>query len=90
MQMYVVVDFGCNRRGDAGTLHLIDQACPKQASGWIEHPRCSAQTLPITAHVACGALNDLHVVVSDDTGHERWRRGLTYGQEHGSNVELTG
>jgi hypothetical protein len=30
MQMYVVVDFGCNRGGDAGTLHLIDEACPKQ------------------------------------------------------------
>ena len=89
MQMYVVVDFGCNRGGDAGTLHLIDEACPKQASGRIEHPRCSAQTFPITAHVACGALNDLHMVASDDICQKRWRRGFTFGQKHGSNVEFT-
>src|SRR5215831_18919799 len=89
MQMYVVVDFGCNRGGDAGTLHLIDEACPKQAPGRIEHPRCSAQTVPIVAHVARGALNDLHMVASDDTGLKRWRRGVAVGQEHDRNVEFT-
>src|SRR6185312_8500733 len=90
MQMYVVVDFGCNRGGDTGTLHLIDEACPKQAPGRIEHPGCSAQTFPITAHVAFGALNDLHMVASDDICQKRWRRGFTFGQKHGSNVEFTG
>src|SRR5262245_62602685 len=90
MQMYVVLDFGCNRGGDAGTLHLIDEACPKQAPGRIEHPRCSAQTFPITAHVACGALNDLHMVASNDICQKRWRRRFAFGQKHDSYVEFTG
>src|SRR5260370_1020320 len=55
-----VVDFSRNHWGEAGTLHLIDEPCPKKAPGRIEHPGCSAQTFPITVKVACGALNDLH------------------------------
>src|ERR1044071_6885357 len=90
MQMDVVVDFGCNRGGDAGPRHLVDEACPKQAPGWIEHPRCSAETFPIAAHVAPGALNDLHMVASDEIRQKRRRRGFTFGQKYGSNVELTG
>src|ERR1051326_8203852 len=90
MQMDVVVNFGRNRGGDAGALHLIDEACPKQAPGRIEHPGCSAQALPITAHVARSALNDLHVVASDDIRRKRWRRRLTLWQKHDSNVEVTG
>ena len=35
------------------------------------------------------ALNDLHAVASDDIRQRRWRRGFTFGQRHGSNVELT-
>src|SRR5215470_8593882 len=90
MQMYVVVDFGCDRGGDAGALHLIDETCPKQAPGRIEHPRCSTETVPITANVARGALNDLHAVASDDICGKRWRRDLTFGQEYDSNVEFAG
>src|SRR2546423_1886426 len=90
MQVYVMMDFGCNRGGDAGTLHLIDEACPKQAPRRIEHPRCSAQTFPITADVACGTLNDLHMVATDDVGQKRWRRGFAFGQKHRSSVEFTG
>ena len=84
-----VVDFGRNHGGEAVTLHPIDEACPKQAPGRIEHPGCSAQTFPITANVACGALNDLHAVAGDDIRQKRWRRGFTFGQKHGSNVEFT-
>jgi len=38
--------------------------------------------------VACGALNDLHAVASDDIRQKRWRRGFTFGQKHGCNVEF--
>ena len=41
LQMHVV-DFSRNHGGEAGTLHLIDKVCPKQAPGRIEHPGCSA------------------------------------------------
>jgi hypothetical protein len=34
-------------------------------------------------------LNDLHAVASDDVRQKRWRRGFTFGQQHGSNVEFT-
>jgi len=84
-----VVDFSRNHGGEAGTLHPIDEARPKNAPGRIEHPGCSAQTFPITVNVACGALNDLHAVVSDDVRQKRCRRGSTLGQQHGSNVEFT-
>jgi hypothetical protein len=84
-----VVDFSRNHGGEAGTLHPIDEARPKKAPGRIEHPGCSAQTFPITVNVACGALNDLHAVASDDIRQKRWRRGFTFGQQHGSNVEFT-
>jgi len=47
-------------------------------------------TFPITVNVACGALNDLHAVASDDSRQKRGRRGFTFGQQHGSNVEFTG
>src|SRR5262245_46840628 len=90
MQMYVVVDFGCNHGSDSGTLHLIDEARPKQAPRGIEHPRCSAQTLPVAADLARGTLNDLHMVASDDICQKRWRRRFTFGQEHDSNVEFAG
>jgi hypothetical protein len=84
-----VVDFSRNHWGEAGTLHLIDEPCPKKAPGRIEHPGCSAQTFPITVNVACGALNDLHAVASDDIRQKRCRRSFTFGQKHGSNVKLT-
>ena len=84
-----VVDFSRNHGGEAGTLHPIDEARPKKAPGRIEHPGCSAQAFPITVNVACGALNDLHAVASDDIRQKRWRRGFTFGQKHGSNVEFT-
>jgi hypothetical protein len=84
-----VVDFSRNHWGEAGTLHPIDEARPKKAPGRIEHPGCSAQTFPITVNVACGALNDLHAVASDDICQKWCRRGFTFGQKHGSNVEFT-
>ena len=84
-----VVDFSRNHGGEAGTLHPIDEARPKKAPGRIEHPGCSAQAFPIPVNVACGALNDLHAVSRDDIRQERWRRGFTFGQRHGSNVEFT-
>jgi hypothetical protein len=84
-----VVDFSRNHWGEAGTLHPIDEARPKKAPGRIEHPGCSAQTFPITANVSSGALNDLHAVASDDIRQKWWRRGFTFGQQHGSNVEFT-
>jgi len=84
-----VVDFSTNHWGEAGTLHPIDEARPQKASGWIEHPGCPAQTLPITVNVACGALNDLHAVGSDDIRQKRGRRGSPLRQQHGSNVEFT-
>ena len=61
-----VVDFSRNHGGEAGTLHPIDEARPKNAPGRIEHPGRSTQTFPITVKVTCGALNDLHAVPSDD------------------------
>src|SRR5947208_12231766 len=86
-----VVDFSRNHGGEAGTLHPIDEARPKKAPGRIEHPGCSAQTFPITVNVACGALNDLHAVASDDIRQKRWRRGFTFGQkrseEHTSELQ---
>jgi hypothetical protein len=30
------------------------------------------------------------MVASDDICQKRWRRGFTFGQKHGSNVEFTG
>jgi hypothetical protein len=69
--MYVVVDFSRNHGREAGTFHLIDEACPKQAPRRVEHPGCSAQTFPIIVNVACGALNDLHAVASDDIRQKR-------------------
>jgi hypothetical protein len=84
-----VVDFSRNHWGEAGTLHPIDEVRPKKAPGRIEHPGYSAQTFPITVNVACGALNDLHAVASDNIRQKRWRRGSTFGQKHGSNVEFT-
>jgi hypothetical protein len=89
LQMHVV-DFSRDHWGEAGTLHLIDEPCPKKAAGWIEHPGCSAQAFPIIVNVACGALNDLHAVASDGIRQKRWRRGFTFGQKHGCNVEVTG
>src|SRR5204863_9551115 len=83
-----VVDFSRNHWGEAGTLHPIDEARQKTAAGRIEHPGSSAQTLPSTDNVACGALNDLHAVASDDIRQKRWRRGFTFGQKHGCNVEF--
>jgi hypothetical protein len=74
-----VVDFSRNYWGEAGTLHLIDEPCPKKAPGRIEHPGCSAQTFPITVKVACRALNDLHAVCRDDIRQKWWRRGSTFG-----------
>src|SRR5580704_19609303 len=53
LQMHVV-DFSRDHWGEAGTLHPIEEARPKQAPGRIEHPGCSAQTFPITVNVACG------------------------------------
>ena len=85
-----VVDFSRNHWGEAGTLHPSDEARPKKAPGRIEHPGCCAQALPITANVACGGLNDLHAVASDDIRQKRWRRGFTFGHQHGRNVEFTG
>src|SRR5438876_6111094 len=76
-----VVDFSRNHWGEAGTLHPIDEARPKKAPGRIEHPGCSAQTFPITVNAACGALNDLHAVASDDIRQKRWRRGFTSSDE---------
>ena len=35
-----VVDFSRNHGGAAGTAHLIDEVCPKEAPGRIEHPGC--------------------------------------------------
>jgi hypothetical protein len=61
-----VVDFSGYHWFEAVTLHPVDEACPKRASGRIEHPGCSAQTFPISIYIACGALNDLHTVASDD------------------------
>ena len=84
-----VVDFSRNHWGEAGTLHPIDEARPKKAPGRIEHPGCSAQAFPITVKVACCALDDLHAIASDDIRYKRRRGGLTFGQKHGSNVELT-
>jgi hypothetical protein len=66
-----VVDFSRDHRGEAGTLHPIDEARPKKAPGRIEHPRCSAQTFPITVDVACDALDDLHAVPGDDMRQKR-------------------
>jgi hypothetical protein len=88
LQMHVV-DFSRNHWGAAGALHPIDEARPKRATGRIEYPGYSAQTFPITIDIACGALNDLHAVASDDIRQKWWRRGLTFGQKHGSNVEVT-
>jgi len=88
LQMHVV-DFSRNHWGEAGTLHPIEEVCPKRAPGRIEHPGCSAQTLPITVNVACGALNDLHAVAGNDIRQKRRRRGFTFGQKHGRNVEFT-
>jgi len=84
-----VVDFSRNHWGEAITLHPIDESCPKGAPGRIEHPGRSAQAFPITVKAACGALNDLHAVASNNLRQKRWRRGFTLGQEHGSNVEFT-
>ena len=84
-----VVDFSRNHWGEAVTFHPIEESCPKWAPGRIENPGCAAQTFPITVKIACGALNDLHAVASDDIGQKRWRRGFTFGQKHGCNVELT-
>jgi hypothetical protein len=69
--MYVVVDFSGNLGGEAGTFHLIDEACPKQAPRRVEHPGCSAQTFPVCVNVAPGALDDLHAIASDDF-REKW------------------
>jgi hypothetical protein len=76
-----VVDFSRNHGREAGTLHPVNEARPKKAPGRIEHPGCLAQTFPITVNVACGALNDLHAVDSDDIRQKRWRRGFTFGQK---------
>src|SRR5437870_13404935 len=88
--MYVVVDFSRNHGGEAGTFHLIDEACLKQAPRRVEHPGCSAQTFLIIVNVACGALNDLHAVTSYDIRQKRCWLGCTFGQKHDSNVEFTG
>src|SRR5262249_8758078 len=37
-----VVDFSSNHGGEAGTLHPIDEFCPKEAPRRIEHPGSSA------------------------------------------------
>jgi len=84
-----VVDFSSNHRVEAGTLHPIDEVCPKEAPRRIEHPGCSAQTFPITANVACGALNDLHAVRRDNIRQKWWRRGSTFWKRYDCNVELT-
>jgi len=84
-----VVDFSRDHGGEAGTLHPIEEARPKKAPGRIEHPGCTAQAFPITADVARGALDDLHAVASDDIRQKWWRRGFTFGQQHGSNVQFT-
>jgi hypothetical protein len=84
-----VVDFSRNHGGEASTLHPIDETRPKKATGRIEHPGCSAQTFPITVKVTCGGLNDFHAVASDDIRQKWWRRGFTFGQQDGSNIEFT-
>ena len=88
LQMHVV-DFSRNHWGETGTLHPLEQACPEQAPGRIDHPGRSAQAFPITVDVACGALHDLHAVAGDDIRQQRWRSGFAFRQKHGSNVEFT-
>src|SRR5262249_14723323 len=83
-----VVDFSRNQGGEAGTLHPIDEAGPKEAPGRIEHPGCLAQALPIAAEVLSRLLNDLHTVRRDDVRHEWWRRRSTFRKRDGCNVEL--
>src|SRR6201981_2436370 len=84
-----VVDFSSNHRGEAGTLHPIDEARPKKTPGRIEHPGCSAQAFPIAVDLACRALNDLHAVRRDNIRQKWWRRGSTFWKRNDCNVELT-
>src|SRR5262249_39449478 len=84
-----VVDFSRNHWRETVLLHPIDEPCPKRAPWRLEHPGRSAQTFPITVNLACGAVNDLHAVAGDDVRQKRWRRGLTFGQEHDGSFEFT-
>jgi hypothetical protein len=69
--MYIVVDFSRNHGGEAGTFHLIDEACPKQAPRRVEDPGGFAQAFPFTFYVASSALNDLHAIAGDDLRQKR-------------------